>query len=91
MISMHAGRTGLYIGLWGTAQSAAMFSGDIGMGALRDVMLQVASPMAVYGILFVVVIVAFTISTVMVPRFSIEKFEEESRISLEKMLAVAAD
>jgi hypothetical protein len=28
---------------------------------------------------------------VMVPRFSIEKFEEESRISLEKMLAVAGD
>jgi len=91
MISMHAGRSGLYLGLWGTAQSVAMFSGDIGMGALRDVMLRLAQPMLAYGILFSVVIVAFTISTVMVSRFSIEKFEEESRISLEKMLAVAGD
>jgi BCD family chlorophyll transporter-like MFS transporter len=88
---MHAGRSGLYLGLWGTAQSVAMFSGDIGMGALRDVMLHLAQPMLAYGILFSVVIVAFTISTVMVPRFSIEKFEEESRVSLEKMLAVAGD
>ncbi len=91
MISMHAGRTGLYIGLWGTAQSIAMFSGDIGMGALRDAMLQIAPPMVAYGILFTIVIIAFTISTMMVPRFSIEKFEEESRLSLEKMLALAGD
>ncbi len=91
MISMHAGRSGLYLGLWGTAQSVAMFSGDIGMGALRDVMLRFVSPVAAYGVMFAVVIVAFTISTLMVPHFSVEKFEEESRISLEKMLALAGD
>jgi BCD family chlorophyll transporter-like MFS transporter len=91
MISMHAGRTGLYIGLWGTAQSVAMFSGDVGMGAVRDVLMHSASPMIAYGVLFLIVIGAFTISTAMLPRFSIEKFEEESRVSLEKILAVAGD
>lgn len=91
MISMHAGRSGLYLGLWGTAQSLAMFSGDIGMGALRDVLIKHQEAIVAYSALFLLVIVAFSISTMMVPRFSIEKFESESRTSLEKMLAVAAD
>ncbi|MFN3427846.1 MAG: BCD family MFS transporter [Candidatus Thermochlorobacter sp.] len=92
MISMHAGRSGLYIGLWGTAQSLANFSGELGMGAIRDILIHsFPNPMVAYGAVFLLEIVAFSIATLMLPRFSQEKFEAESRVSLERVLAVAAD
>ncbi len=92
MISMHAGRTGLYIGLWGTAQSLANFSGELGMGAIRDVLLHIsANPNVAYSAVFLLEILAFSIATWMLPRFSQEKFEIESKVSLERVLAVAAD
>jgi BCD family chlorophyll transporter-like MFS transporter len=89
---MHAGRTGLYIGLWGTAQSLANFLGELGMGAVRDVLLHTfASANVAYGAVFLLEILAFSIATWMLPRFSQEKFEQESKVSLERVLAVAAD
>jgi MFS transporter, BCD family, chlorophyll transporter len=92
MISMNAGRAGLYIGLWGTAQGLAQFTSGVGMGAIRDTFMQLSpNPMIAYGAVFMLEIIAFTISTGMLPRFSQEKFEEESKISIERVLAVAAD
>ncbi|RFM23667.1 MAG: MFS transporter [Candidatus Thermochlorobacter aerophilum] len=92
MISMHAGRTGLYLGLWGTAQSLANFSGELGMGAIRDFLLYTfASPNLAYGAVFLLEILAFSIATLMLPRFSQEKLQRESKVSLERVLAIAAD
>lgn len=89
---MHAGRTGLYLGLWGTAQSLANFSGELGMGAIRDFLLYTfASPNLAYGAVFLLEILAFSIATLMLPRFSQEKLQRESKVSLERVLAIAAD
>lgn len=92
MISMHAGRSGLYLGLWGTAQSLANFTGELGMGAVRDVMLHTfGNPTLAYSVVFGLEILAFTIATLMLPQFSREKFEAESKVSLARVLAVASD
>jgi MFS transporter, BCD family, chlorophyll transporter len=92
MISMNAGRTGLYVGLWGTAQSLAMFVGGPGVGSIRDALMFASpNPIIAYGTIFILIIISFTISTVMLPQFSTEKFTEESKVSLEKVFAVAAD
>ncbi|MDX2129192.1 MAG: BCD family MFS transporter [Chloroherpetonaceae bacterium] len=92
MMMMNAGRSGLYVGLWGTAQSLAMFLSGTGVGAIRDIMLHFfANPMMGYTIIFLLVIGAFTISTSMLPSISKENFEAESKVKLEEVLATAAD
>jgi hypothetical protein len=44
-----------------------------------------------YGAVFLLEILAFSIATLMLPRFSQEKLQRESKVSLERVLAVAAD
>ncbi|MCS7012349.1 MAG: BCD family MFS transporter [Chloroherpetonaceae bacterium] len=92
MISMHAGRSGLYLGLWGTAQSLANFTGELGMGAVRDALMHLfPNPTIAYSAVFGLEILAFTIASLMLPQFSQEKFEAESKVSLARVLAVASD
>ena len=92
MMTMNAGRSGLYIGLWGTAQSLAMFLSGSGVGAIRDIMLHLfTNPMLGYAMIFLLIIGAFTISTSMLPAISKENFEAESKVKLEEVLATAAD
>jgi hypothetical protein len=68
------------------------FPSELGMGAIRDVLLHTfASANVAYGAVFLLEILAFSIATLMLPRFSQEKFEQESKVSLERVLAVAAD
>jgi hypothetical protein len=44
-----------------------------------------------YGAVFLLEILAFSIATLMLPRFSQEKLQRESKVSLERVLAIAAD
>lgn len=92
MMTMNAGRGGLFMGLWGTAQSAAMFVGGTGVGALLDGITSLTgNTLLGYTAIFGLEILAFTVSTVMLPAISSESFEEETKVKLEEVLAVAAD
>ncbi|NTW11586.1 MAG: BCD family MFS transporter, partial [Chlorobiaceae bacterium] len=84
MMNMTAGRSGIYIGLWGTAQSLAIFIGHSGAGIVRDLVYMLSgNHMFAYTAIFIVEIIAFTASSVVLPHISKEAFEKESH---EKML-----
>lgn len=90
MMTMTAGRSGIYIGLWGTAQSLAMFIGHFGAGIIRDVVFGMTGNfMHAYIGIFGMEIIAFTISSLTLPRISKESFEEESRIKVNEVLAAS--
>ncbi|MBC8042198.1 MAG: BCD family MFS transporter [Rhizobacter sp.] len=93
MMSMNAGRGGLFMGLWGTAQSAAMFAGSTGVGAVLDAVIHLTggNPLIGYASVFGLEILGFVISTVMLSSISREAFESETKVKLEEVLAVAAD
>ncbi len=79
MMNMTAGRSGIYIGLWGTAQSLAIFIGHSGAGVIRDVIYTLSgNHMWAYATIFCIEIIAFTASSVVLPRISKEAFEAES-------------
>jgi len=88
MMTMTAGRSGVYIGLWGTAQSLAMFLGHFGAGIIRDVVHAFSgSYMMAYSAIFGLEILAFGIASLLLPRISKEAFEEESRVKFSEVLA----
>ncbi len=90
MMTMTAGRAGIYMGLWGTAQSLAMFLGNSGAGIVRDIMISITGDfMPAYTVIFVMEIMAFTTSTLILPHISKEEFEIESKVKLEEMLATS--
>jgi len=88
MMTMTAGRSGVYIGLWGTAQSLAMFLGHFGAGIIRDVVHAFSgSYMMAYSAIFGLEILAFGVASLLLPRISKEEFEEESRVKFSEVLA----
>ncbi len=90
MMTMTAGRSGVYIGLWGTAQSLAIFIGHFGAGVLHDVIFSfTGSQMWSYTGIFVLEIVAFTASSLVLPHISKEEFEAESAAKIAEMAAEA--
>ncbi|NTU97302.1 MAG: BCD family MFS transporter, partial [Chlorobiaceae bacterium] len=83
MMNMTAGRSGIYIGLWGTAQSLAIFIGHSGAGVIRDLVYTVSgNHMLAYTAIFIIEIIAFTASSFVLPHISKEAFEEESHAKM---------
>ncbi len=90
MMTMTAGRAGIYMGLWGTAQSLAMFLGNSGAGVVRDIMISLSGDfMPAYTVIFAMEILAFTSASLILPHISKEKFETESKVKMEEMLAAS--
>ena len=88
MMNMTAGRSGIYMGLWGTAQSLAIFLGHSGAGVIRDVVFSLTgNHMLAYAGIFMMEIVAFAVSSLVLPHISKEAFEAESAA---KISAIAA-
>ncbi|MBF0585565.1 BCD family MFS transporter [Prosthecochloris sp. N3] len=87
MMTMTAGRSGIYIGLWGTAQSLAIFLAHSGAGVLRDLVLFfTGNYMWAYAGIFSLEIMALIIATALLPRVSQKEFEEESRVKVAEVL-----
>jgi BCD family chlorophyll transporter-like MFS transporter len=83
MMNMTAGRSGIYIGLWGTAQSLAIFLGHSSAGVIRDLVYTLfGSHMWAYTVIFVIEILAFTASSLVLPHVSKEAFEAESKAKI---------
>ncbi len=89
MMSMTAGRSGVYIGLWGTAQSLAIFVGHLGAGIIIDLVYHFSGQYVwAYAAIFSIEIVAFAIASLVLPHISKEAFEAESEA---KMAELALD
>jgi len=90
MMTMTAGRSGVYIGLWGTAQSLAMFLGHFGAGVIRDIVYAFAGHyMWAYAAIFGLEIAAFALASLLLPRISQDDFEEESQVKIAEVLAAS--
>lgn len=90
MMTMTAGRSGVYIGLWGTAQSLAMFLGHFGAGVIRDIVYAFAGNyMWAYAAIFGLEIAAFALASLLLPRISQDDFEEESQVKIAEVLAAS--
>ena len=90
MMNMTAGRSGIYIGLWGTAQSLAIFIGHSGAGVIRDVIFTLSgNHMLAYAVIFVIEILAFTASSLLLPHISKEAFEAESEAKMSEFTVTA--
>ena len=90
MMNMTAGRSGIYMGLWGTAQSLAIFLGHAGAGVIRDVVFSTTgNHMMAYAAIFMLEIVAFTASSLVLPHISKEAFEAESHAKISEFTAAA--
>ncbi|NTU91259.1 MAG: BCD family MFS transporter [Chlorobiaceae bacterium] len=88
MMNMTAGRSGIYMGLWGTAQSLAIFIGHSGAGVIRDVVFSLTgNHMMAYAAIFALEIVAFTASSLVLPHISKEAFEAESQAKMAEFSA----
>ncbi len=86
MMSMTAGRSGVYIGLWGTAQSLAIFIGHLGAGIIIDVVYHVTGEYVwAYVSIFVMEIIAFAIASLMISHVSKEAFEAESEAKMAEL------
>lgn len=86
MMSMTAGRSGVYIGLWGTAQSLAIFIGHMGAGVLIDVVYHFTGEYVwAYAAIFLMEIIAFTIASFMISGISKEEFEAESQAKMAQL------
>ena len=86
MMSMTAGRSGVYIGLWGTAQSLAIFIGHLGAGVIIDLVYHFTREYVwAYVAIFVMEIVAFTIASLMISHISKEAFEAESEAKMAEL------
>ncbi len=86
MMSMTAGRSGVYIGLWGTAQSLAIFIGHLGAGVIIDLVYHFSGHYVwAYAAIFVMEIVAFTIASLVLPHISKEAFEAESKAKMAEL------
>ncbi|NTW53130.1 MAG: BCD family MFS transporter [Chlorobiaceae bacterium] len=90
MMNMTAGRSGVYMGLWGTAQSLAIFLGHSGAGVIRDVVFSLTgNHMMAYSGIFILEIIAFAISSLVLPHISKEAFEAESEAKISGIAAAA--
>ncbi|WP_449258731.1 BCD family MFS transporter [Chlorobium limicola] len=88
MMTMTAGRSGIYIGLWGTAQSLAIFVGHFGAGIVRDVVYLLSGAYVwAYAAIFFMEIVAFSVAILLLPHISKEAFEKESKTKISEILA----
>ena len=86
MMSMTAGRSGVYIGLWGTAQSLAIFIGHLGAGVIIDLVYHFSGHYVwAYAAIFVIEIIAFTIASLVLPHISKEAFEAESKAKMDEL------
>jgi BCD family chlorophyll transporter-like MFS transporter len=87
MMSMTAGRSGIYIGLWGTAQSLAIFIGHLGAGMIIDLVYHFSGQYVwAYAAIFAMEIVAFSIASFVLPKISKEEFEAESKLKLDELV-----
>ncbi len=90
MMTMTAGRSGVYIGLWGTAQSLAMFMGHFGAGIIRDVVYAFSNNyMWSYATIFGLEIAAFGVASILLPFISQDEFEAESQVKIGEVLAAS--
>lgn len=90
MMNMTAGRSGIYMGLWGTAQSLAIFIGHSSAGVIRDLVYHFSgNHMLAYAAIFALEIVAFTASSLVLPHVSREAFEAESAEKLSEFTPAA--
>jgi len=86
MMSMTAGRSGVYIGLWGTAQSLAIFIGHLGAGIIIDTVYHLSGEYVwAYVAIFAIEIIAFTIASLVLPHISKEAFEAESEAKMAEL------
>jgi len=86
MMSMTAGRSGVYIGLWGTAQSLAIFIGHLGAGVIIDLVYYFTREyLWAYVAIFVIEIIAFAIASFMISHISKEAFEAESEAKMAEL------
>ena len=90
MMNMTAGRSGIYMGLWGTAQSLAIFIGHSSAGVIRDLVFHFSgNHMLAYAAIFALEIIAFTASSLVLPHVSREAFEAESEKKMSEFTDVA--
>ncbi len=90
MMTMTAGRSGVYIGLWGTAQSLAMFMGHFGAGVIRDLVYAFSGDyMWAYATIFGLEIIAFGVASALLPLISQDDFEAESKVKVAEVLAAS--
>ncbi|UZJ40512.1 BCD family MFS transporter [Prosthecochloris sp. SCSIO W1101] len=90
MMTMTAGRSGVYIGLWGTAQSLAMFMGHFGAGIIRDVVYAFSGNyMWSYATIFGLEIIAFGVASALLPLISQDDFEAESKVKIAEVIAAS--
>ena len=90
MMNMTAGHSGIYMGLWGTAQSLAIFIGHSSAGVIRDLVFHFSgNHMLAYAGIFVLEIIAFTASSLVLPHVSREAFETESQAKMAEFAATA--
>jgi MFS transporter, BCD family, chlorophyll transporter len=90
MMNMTAGRSGIYMGLWGTAQSLAIFLGHSSAGVIRDLVFHFSgNHMLAYAAIFSLEIIAFTASSLVLPHVSREAFEAESEAKMSELTPVA--
>ncbi len=86
MMSMTAGRSGVYIGLWGTAQSLAIFIGHLGAGVIIDLVYHFSGNYVwAYVAIFVMEMGAFAIASLMISHISKEAFEAESEAKMAEL------
>jgi BCD family chlorophyll transporter-like MFS transporter len=90
MMNMTAGRSGIYMGLWGTAQSLAIFLGHSSAGVIRDLVFHFSgNHMLAYAAIFALEIIAFTVSSLVLPHVSREAFEAESAAKMSELETAA--
>ena len=86
MMTMTSGQTGIYLGLWGTAESLALLCSDFGSGIIRDLVYHFSGQYIwAYTAIFTLQIIAFATSSLLLPAISKKEFEAESEAKMAEL------
>ncbi len=86
MMTMTSGQTGIYLGLWGTAESLAVLCSDFGSGIIRDLVYHFSGQYIwAYTAIFTLQIIAFATSSLLLPAISKKEFEAESEAKMAEL------
>jgi BCD family chlorophyll transporter-like MFS transporter len=77
-----AGKVGLFMGAWGTADALARLCGNLVSGAVRDVATRLLhAPVAGYAAVSALLVILLVISLFMLPRINVEEFRTRGQTS----------
>jgi MFS transporter, BCD family, chlorophyll transporter len=75
-----AGKVGLFMGAWGTADALARLCGNLVSGAVRDVATRLLhAPVAGYAAVCALLVILLVASLVMLPRINVEEFRKHGQ------------